>query len=87
MFVIRLCSTFGRPCVILPYRDFSYINVTKVWERSVISPYRDFSYINVTKVRERIPHRQGTGDGQLKAHHDLQARPARLGKATRLVVR
>ncbi|NP_064026.1 orf145 (mitochondrion) [Beta vulgaris subsp. vulgaris] len=38
-------------------------------------------------TRERIPHRQGTGDGHLKAHHDLQATPARPGKATRLGVR
>ncbi|PNX72552.1 hypothetical protein L195_g028445 [Trifolium pratense] len=29
----------------------------------------------------------GTGDGHLEAHHDLQARPARPGKATRLGVR
>ena len=37
-------------------------------------------------TREQIPHR-GTGDGHLKAQHDLQARPARPGKATRLGVR
>lgn len=36
--------------------------------------------------RERIPHRQGDR-GHLKAHHDLQATPARPGKATRLGVR
>ncbi|KAL0912910.1 hypothetical protein M5K25_016328 [Dendrobium thyrsiflorum] len=36
---------------------------------------------------ERIPHQQGTGDGHLEAHHDLQATPARPGKATRLGVR
>ncbi|TYH80164.1 hypothetical protein ES332_D03G113100v1 [Gossypium tomentosum] len=24
------CSTFGRPCIILPYLDFSYINVTNI---------------------------------------------------------
>nr|YP_010352763.1 hypothetical protein MZG22_mgp41 [Bidens pilosa]UIR99243.1 hypothetical protein [Bidens pilosa] len=29
----------------------------------------------------------GAGDGHLKAHHDLQATPARPGKATRLGVR
>ncbi|MCE5166268.1 hypothetical protein HAX54_016650 [Datura stramonium] len=34
--------------------------------------------------RERVPHWKGTGDGHLKAHHDLQATPARPGKATRL---
>ena len=39
-------------------------------------------------TRERIPHRRGgAGDGHLKAHHDLQATPARPGKATRLGVR
>ncbi|KAH0446362.1 hypothetical protein IEQ34_024807 [Dendrobium chrysotoxum] len=32
-------------------------------------------------------HQQGTGDGHLEAHHDLQATPARPGKATRLGVR
>ncbi|WJX42296.1 hypothetical protein P8452_29545 [Trifolium repens] len=30
---------------------------------------------------------RGTGDGHLEAHHDLQAIPARLEKATRLGVR
>ncbi|KAK4721063.1 hypothetical protein R3W88_011296 [Solanum pinnatisectum] len=34
-----------------------------------------------------FPTRRGTGDGHLKAHHDLQATPARLGKTTRLGVR
>ncbi|GMH28135.1 hypothetical protein Nepgr_029978 [Nepenthes gracilis] len=34
-----------------------------------------------------FPTSGGTGDGHLKAHHDLQATPARLGKATRLEVR
>ena len=34
-----------------------------------------------------FPTSRGTGDGHLKAHHDLQARPARPGKATRLEVR
>lgn len=34
-----------------------------------------------------FPTGRGTGDGHLKAHHDLQARPARPGKATRLGVR
>ncbi|KAL8091070.1 hypothetical protein AgCh_040250 [Apium graveolens] len=34
-----------------------------------------------------FPAGRGTGDGHLKAHHDLQARPARPGKATRLGVR
>ena len=39
-------------------------------------------------TRERIPPPAGgTGDGHLKAHHDLQATPARPGKATRLGVR
>ena len=39
-------------------------------------------------TRERIPPPAGgTGDGHLEAHHDLQARPARPGKATRLGVR
>ncbi|MED6137551.1 hypothetical protein PIB30_066030 [Stylosanthes scabra] len=31
----------------------------------------------------RFPTGRGTGDGHLEAHHDLQARPARPGKATR----
>ena len=35
----------------------------------------------------RFPTGRGTGDGHLKAHHDLQVRPARPGKATRLGVR
>ena len=35
----------------------------------------------------RFPTGRGTGDGHLKAHHDLQATPARPGKATRLGVR
>nr|YP_009526535.1 hypothetical protein [Ammopiptanthus mongolicus]AXV54294.1 hypothetical protein [Ammopiptanthus mongolicus]QCQ81885.1 hypothetical protein [Ammopiptanthus mongolicus] len=34
-----------------------------------------------------FPTGRGTGDGHLEAHHDLQARPARPGKATRLGVR
>lgn len=34
-----------------------------------------------------FPTGRRTGDGHLKAHHDLQARPARPGKATRLGVR
>lgn len=34
-----------------------------------------------------FPAGRGTGDGHLKAHHDLQATPARPGKATRLGVR
>jgi len=34
-----------------------------------------------------FPTGRGTGDGHLKAHHDLQVRPARPGKATRLGVR
>nr|XP_018622586.1 uncharacterized mitochondrial protein AtMg00660-like [Nicotiana tomentosiformis] len=34
-----------------------------------------------------FPTGRGTGDGHLKAHHDLQATPARPGKATRLGVR
>lgn len=34
-----------------------------------------------------FPTGWGTGDGHLEAHHDLQARPARPGKATRLGVR
>lgn len=34
-----------------------------------------------------FPPGRGTGDGHLKAHHDLQATPARPGKATRLGVR
>ncbi|GMH28960.1 hypothetical protein Nepgr_030803 [Nepenthes gracilis] len=34
-----------------------------------------------------FPTSRGTGDGHLKAHHDLQATPARPGKATRLEVR
>ena len=34
-----------------------------------------------------FPTSRGTGDGHLEAHHDLQARPARPGKATRLGVR
>jgi hypothetical protein len=40
-------------------------------------------------TRERIPQQQGDRirPGHLKAHHDLQARPARPGKATRLGVR
>lgn len=29
-----------------------------------------------------FPTGRGTGDGHLEAHHDLQARPARPGKAT-----
>lgn len=33
------------------------------------------------------PPAGGAGDGHLKAHHDLQATPARPGKATRLGVR
>ena len=37
--------------------------------------------------QERIPTSRGTGDGHLEAHHDLQATPARPGKATRLGVR
>ncbi|CAN7135860.1 unnamed protein product [Brassica rapa subsp. narinosa] len=35
----------------------------------------------------RFPTGRGTGDGHLKAHHDLQVRPARPGMATRLGVR
>ena len=35
----------------------------------------------------RFPTGRGTGDGHLKAHHDLQVTPARPGKATRLGVR
>ncbi|KAL5758352.1 hypothetical protein ACOSP7_020963 [Xanthoceras sorbifolium] len=35
----------------------------------------------------RFPTGRGTGDGHLEAHHDLQARLARPGKATRLAVR
>nr|YP_009382146.1 hypothetical protein AEK19_MT1722 [Utricularia reniformis]ART30401.1 hypothetical protein AEK19_MT1722 [Utricularia reniformis] len=38
-------------------------------------------------TRERIPPGRGTKDGHLKVHHDLQATPARPGKATRLGVR
>ncbi|CAN1138772.1 hypothetical protein LINPERPRIM_LOCUS24418 [Linum perenne] len=34
-----------------------------------------------------FPTGRGTGDGHLKAHHALQARPARPGRATRLGVR
>lgn len=34
-----------------------------------------------------FPTGRGTGDGHLKAHHDLEATPARPGKATRLGVR
>ncbi|KAL2921242.1 Chaperone protein DnaJ 1 [Bienertia sinuspersici] len=34
-----------------------------------------------------FPTGRGTGDGHLKAHHDLQATPTRLGKGTRLGVR
>lgn len=34
-----------------------------------------------------FPTGRRAGDGHLKAHHDLQARPARPGKATRLGVR
>ncbi|PHU24600.1 hypothetical protein BC332_09707 [Capsicum chinense] len=34
-----------------------------------------------------FPTGRGTGDGHLKAHHDLQAIPARPGKANRLGVR
>ncbi|KAI5671418.1 hypothetical protein M9H77_11782 [Catharanthus roseus] len=34
-----------------------------------------------------FPTGRRTGDGHLKAHHDLQATPARPGKATRLGVR
>lgn len=34
-----------------------------------------------------LPTGRGTGDGHLEAHHDLQAKPARPGKATRLGVR
>lgn len=34
-----------------------------------------------------FPTGGGAGDGHLKAHHDLQATPARPGKATRLGVR
>ena len=34
-----------------------------------------------------FPTGRGTGDGHLEAHHDLQATPARPGKATRLGVR
>ncbi|KAL0295263.1 UNVERIFIED_CONTAM: hypothetical protein Sradi_6843200 [Sesamum radiatum] len=34
-----------------------------------------------------FPTGRGAGDGHLKAHHDLQATPARPGKATRLGVR
>lgn len=33
-----------------------------------------------------FPTGRGTGDGHLEAHHDLQATPARPGKATRLGV-
>ncbi|GAB4839700.1 hypothetical protein Ancab_039464 [Ancistrocladus abbreviatus] len=33
-----------------------------------------------------FPTSRGTGDGHLKAHHDLQATPARPGKATRLEI-
>lgn len=35
----------------------------------------------------RFPSGGGTGDGHLEAHHDLQATPARPGRATRLGVR
>ncbi|KAF3683206.1 ATP synthase F1 subunit alpha [Capsicum annuum] len=34
-----------------------------------------------------FPTGRGTGDGHLKAHHDIQATPTRPGKATRLGVR
>ena len=34
-----------------------------------------------------FPTGRGTGDGHLEAHHALQARPARPGRATRLGVR
>lgn len=34
-----------------------------------------------------FPTGRGTGEGHLKAHHDLEARPARPGKATPLYVR
>ena len=34
-----------------------------------------------------FPTGRGTGDGHLEAHHDLQATPARPGRATRLGVR
>ncbi|KAI3955497.1 hypothetical protein MKW98_028442 [Papaver atlanticum] len=34
--------------------------------------------------RSGFPTGRGTEDGHLKAHHDLQARPARPEKATRL---
>lgn len=34
-----------------------------------------------------FPTSRETGDGHLEAHHDLQATPARPGKATRLGVR
>lgn len=34
-----------------------------------------------------FPTGGGTGDGHLEAHHDLQATPARPGRATRLGVR
>ncbi|CAI0430980.1 unnamed protein product [Linum tenue] len=33
------CSTFGRPCVISPDLDFSYINVTIVSPSERIFPY------------------------------------------------
>ncbi|KAJ8434175.1 hypothetical protein Cgig2_025315 [Carnegiea gigantea] len=36
------------------------------------------------RPRSGFPTGRGTGDGHLKAHHDLQATPARPGKATRL---
>ncbi|KAK4356586.1 hypothetical protein RND71_025557 [Anisodus tanguticus] len=39
------------------------------------------------RTGSRFPTGRGTGDGHLKAHHDLHATPARPGKATRLGVR
>ncbi|KAI3776158.1 hypothetical protein L1987_45927 [Smallanthus sonchifolius] len=38
------------------------------------------------RPRSGFPTGGGAGDGHLKAHHDLQATPARPGKATRLGV-
>ncbi|KAI3950413.1 hypothetical protein MKW92_001312 [Papaver armeniacum] len=39
------------------------------------------------EIGSGFPTGRGTEDGHLEAHHDLQARPARPGKATRLGVR
>src|SRR5436190_6011469 len=34
----KICSTFRRPCVMSPDRDFSYINVTNVSPSERVSP-------------------------------------------------